>query len=202
MKKLITDTKVTYNKCNKIIHDIKNAQFIISGYIMLGEYDKAKEKISEIYECVKIFDSLNSTGNEVLDFMIKYKKYISERSNIKFYFDNNSNINLSNLHSDLCIAIGNAIDNAIEACFELSKKNNPYVKISIYKTSNDIHFDISNPIETKKNIQLNKYKAVSSKGNPNLHGFGINTINENVKKHNKQVTINKTNDKFLLKFIL
>ena len=181
-------------------HDIKNHLFIIYSYISIGDYEKAKRKIEEVCNIVANKGEDISTGNLSIDSFLKIKtsqikscninlEYVSER----FYID-------QNYENDICIIMGNAIDNAIEACNKIKDKDiDKKIKISLLPKGGNIEIVIENTNYSP--IPVLNGKVMTSKSN-NKHGLGLRIIKYTVEKHNGTLNLQQKDKKVYLKVLL
>lgn len=190
----------------KKIHNIKNFLFVISGYISIGEYTKAIEKISELCDSLVIDDNPVITGNPTIDLFLQNKYIIAKKHNIEFSYQNNilhkfkNNFSISEV--DFCIALGNALDNAIEACLNLNPTIDRIININfsyVPNNPNSIFIEVSNPIEKTVPIINNLIK--SAKLDSSMHGFGIASMKEIAEKYNGKVEFRQEENIFYIKLV-
>lgn len=93
---------------------------------------------------------------------------------------------------DLCVLLGNILDNAIEACEKSSEKN---IEVSIYSDSTKLIITVINNIDfsvLNDNPELN-----TSKTDISSHGYGVKTIKSIAEKYNGQASFYEENNKFV-----
>ncbi|NLC19396.1 MAG: GHKL domain-containing protein [Clostridiales bacterium] len=186
---------------NEFYHNIKNYLLAVEGYINNGEYEKAKDRIKQANDTIN-YESQNTikTGNIGLDALINAKIIRMQKSNIEFDY----NIKIPNVLSidyiDLCIIIGNALDNAIEACININEGARR-ISLTCIQTGNYISIVIINTVaENIPNLEGNDY--ITTKANKNLHGFGLRSIKHIAEKNKGNVIIEQENNQFKIKIIL
>lgn len=184
----------------KKFHNIKNSLFVISGYITIGEYDKALEKISEICNDFTENNNLSITGNSIIDSLIRCKKNTAMQHNIEINCKNKLKFSFNIDELDFCIALGNALDNAIEACVNLSANIKRYINIEFFsKSDNYICVEISNPVENIIPV-VNNY-IYSTKRDNFPHGFGIISMKEITQKYGGKIEFKQKNNTFYVRLI-
>jgi len=186
---------------NAFYHNMKNYLLAVKGYIDDGEYDKATEKIRQANEILNI-ESLNmiKTGNTGLDALINAKIIRMQNSDIEFDYNVKIPNSLSIDYIDLCIIIGNALDNAIEACENICNEARK-ISLTCIQTGNYISIVISNTIS--KLIKTYKgQELITTKKNKNLHGFGLRSIRHIAEKNKGNVIIEQEDNQFTIKIIL
>ena len=178
------EKKILYIQTNfldktTIYHDLKNLLFAVHGYITIGKYEKAKEKIISYCDLIpddKIYS--NNLDNSYINYLIKSKINIIKQNNIDFKFINNLNFEVSIDPSDLCIIIGNSLDNAIEANEKIKDKDKRWIKFDIFSDNVNIIISICNAID--KEVDLNFRTSKKDKTN---HGLGINSVKKAVQRN-------------------
>lgn len=177
-------------KINENYHNIKSSLFVISGYIELGEYEKAKSKIQEICNAMIITNS----QNPILDSFISSKIDRARASNIIFNLPNTSIPKINIDEYDICVAVGNALDNAIEACQKIKDTSKRYIEMSMVKKNSYFNILITNSVAEK--VEINENHVKTSKKEKNIHGFGLKSINNIVQKHNGSILISQGENTF------
>lgn len=197
------------NQINEFYHDMKNYLLAIGGYLESGEYEKAEVKINQASENLNINKQKNIvTGNICLDALLNSKIIKMQQENILFEYKIRIPDNLNLDYIDLCIAIGNALDNAIEACIKIKNdirkilltctQSENYIAITITNTTKGAEVDFNN-VNYLKGI-FNK--SLTTKSNKNLHGYGLQSIIHIVEKNNGNVIIEQKETSFNIQIIL
>lgn len=81
---------------------------------------------------------------------------------------------------DLCIVIGNLLDNAIEACAELPEEER-LIRIYMEMKGNYLYFSLINTAEGKKKPHFRSTKGAG-------HGLGLDRVDQVVRKYGGYVT--------------
>lgn len=186
----------------KKIHNIKNALFVISGYIIIGEYNKALEKISDICDSFEESCHICITGNSIIDILLQYKMNTAKQYNIEIHYINelSHTFSFSGDEMDFCTALGNALDNAIEACANLDSSINRYINVEFSSEADDyISVEISNPVNGIVPVKNNHIN--STKGDNLYHGFGIISMKECVQKYSGKLEFKQKENIFYVKLV-
>jgi len=186
---------------NEFYHNMKNYLLAIDGLINDEDYTKAKEKIKQANE-ILYWESHNriQTGNTCLDALLNAKIIRIQKSNIEFEYNVRIPQNLSIDYIDLCIIIGNALDNAIEAC-ENIVQDLKKISLTCIQTGNYISIVITNTVDKNTPI-LDVQGDITTKADKNFHGFGLRSIRHIAEKNKGNVIIEQGNNQFQLKIIL
>lgn len=180
-------------------HDWNNHLAVIKFLIDEKEYlelEKYIERVSsEIYN-LKKETSIIKTKNVVLDAIINSKIVLAKNLDI----DINVNINLPDkipfTNLELCVLLGNLLDNSIEA--NLGENKNKWINVKIDVLKDNLSLSIDNSIN---NIIINQNgKYLTSKGKSD-HGRGLIQIDNIVNKYNGNI-IRKSEGKIFTTKIL
>ena len=110
-------------------HDYHNHIQTLKAYRHLGETDKIDEYLTILDDDLKTVDTVIKTGNVMIDAVLNSKISIAKTKDIevnaKAIVPKSPNIPAI----DLCVIIGNLIDNAIEACLGQADKNERFIRI-------------------------------------------------------------------------
>ena len=177
---------------NKTMHDIKNQLFALRD-IYINNPNEGMEKIETICEDILSAYTLKFTGIEAVDALITSKMLTMKENNIKF----SNNIYISKDYNfdivDMCVLLGNLLDNAIEANNEVDEEKK-YINLFISQQMDYLSINISNPTNEKRKI--NENVIASTKKHKELHGFGLKSVKDIVSKYNGNCTFKQEDDNF------
>lgn len=124
--------------------------------------------------------SMVSTGNPTLDAILSSKILIAKSHGIAVEQAIFLPEKLSIPQTDLCIVLGNLLDNAIEACNKPNQQQPPYINITIKIHKGMLYFKVVN---SSNGIYLfDNKKLISTKKQPE-HGYGFHNINKIVENY-------------------
>jgi len=168
----------------------------------VGQVEDINHFIEEKMNEMDAASSIVKTGNLLIDSIINYKYNISMKYHINYIYQLSPLLpdRFGNLDGDLCIILGNAIDNAIEAVQKVHiEQREIIIKMNV---SEDVLF-IS--IKNKYNGEIRKNEEdviITSKQNSVHHGYGLQSIEKIVKKNNGNFVINYDGEYFKLSIFL
>ena len=177
----------SYRQNRRIIHDVKKHYFYIQEQINKQHFDDLKNYTSTAIQSIEDNYAKYNTGNLVIDSFITNYDNIATKNNIAFYVRLNVDFNRVPTNDyDLCIILGNLLDNCIAACIKCN--NSRYINISIETTDNDkfvIHCENRSPVidSTARQHSID-------------HGFGLSNISHTVEKNNGFFVYQQKNDIF------
>lgn len=184
---------------NKNTHDIKNFITAVSSYIENQKIDMAKSKIEEFYGKIPSINKIE-TGNDAVNALVQSKlKDIHEQipnSNISIIIPEKVKID----EIDLCILIGNAVDNAVEACKKIPEIGSRMLEIKIFPVNGQLSmlFLNSKYLMEKKSSGLFK----TTKDDTFMHGFGIENMKNICQKYGGTISFDNSETRFNVSILL
>lgn len=168
-------------KILKIRHDHKNFCAGLRGALTAGRIDEAVEILDREYDLNKNEnEGISNTALAIVDI----KKQIAEKKGIDFIWDCKNVEKILIQPTDLAVVLGNALDNAIEACEMLGENEKKYIETNISIKNDTVYAMIKNPVVS----DIDANNLVSSKlGNASNHGFGIISMRQIVKRYSGEV---------------
>ena len=179
-------------------HDFKNIRIAIEKLLERGEYDEALKLIHQCDDALEHpggFHSAFDTGNGIADALLTDKQAKAANHNTQILFQG---VIPSDFLSptDLCVILGNSLDNALDACQKLSAQDHKTVSVSCKCSSGFLFLSITNPIAER--ILIRNNHIATTKDNKTLHGFGLYSLHSIVKKYDGEVLLSSTDDSFTI----
>lgn len=183
-----------YKSMRSILHDMKNHYFSITNYIENQEYEKLQDYMKDaIQKMEQCYAGVNS-GNLVIDAFMNHFKMLSENEHITFSEDISivpDKVPLTDY--DLCVVIGNLLDNAYNAVSQVADKEKT---VSIHISVNDSDSFII--------FVKNTYDANGGNGHTRddfEHGYGLSNIEKIVDTYHGVMQY-KTDDYFAVTIVI
>ncbi|OAB41892.1 ATP-binding protein [Paenibacillus glacialis] len=174
----------SFKSIKRIIHDTNQQFLYIEECIERNELAAAKEHIKTTLNKVEGAYQRVNTGNLVIDALVTNTLNIGQANGIRI--DTKLSLCSQKVHIDrydLCVVIGNMLDNAIEASKKLKIAEDRYILIKIHSTESTLLIHIMNHMENEV-AHLN-----SQKSNPEFHGIGLTNIARICDKYGGHMTI-------------
>ena len=172
-------------------HDFRNHINMILGLLEVGTKEDAIKYIYEINSSINKLDENIYTNNIAVNSILSSKMKVAKEKGIKINLDLKitSEIKISNV--DICIILGNLLDNSIEACDLINK----YKFIDLKIVSENSRLIIK--IENNTNGYVNKAngKFLTTKCSP-MNGIGLTQVDSVVKKYNGYINRKHKNNIF------
>lgn len=191
-KKLQSDQEI-----RRLRHDLKNAYVVLEGHLNAGEYDEAKKFVSQHTNKLNRASAMIHSGFSAIDSIIE-DKLVKIHENHIIYEENLSHMYIGNISvSDIAMAIGLALDNAVEATSQVDGER--YIRVNTYKNINYLIIEISNSIVPGSCPDFTK---TSKKIDIQNHGFGVKGIDEYIKPYDGDKNYTVLEDRVELRMML
>lgn len=170
-----------YQSILSLKHDMNNHLHTISGYMQVGEYEKAQEYVGEIAGEISRIQSFHS-GNAVVDALIGSKTALAEMNGIQVDADMAVPAELKLTDGDLTVMIGNLYDNAIDANLKIMDADKRFIHIKILSDGGNLLFLFENAA-CEEEHSGNADVWATTKKDCFMHGFGIKNIDRIVQMY-------------------
>ncbi|AJS61204.1 ATP-binding protein [Paenibacillus sp. IHBB 10380] len=181
----------SFKSIKRIIHDTNQQFLYIEECIKRNELAAALEHIKTTLNKVEGAYQRVNTGNLVIDALVTNTLNIGQANGIRI--DTKLNLCSEEIHIDrydLCVVIGNMLDNAIEASKKLKIAEDRYILIKIHSTESTLLIHILNHMENEV-AHLHSHKP-----NPEFHGIGLTNIARICDKYGGHMTIETKHNEF------
>ena len=182
-------------------HDLKHQMLNLLTLLQKGEYEKLESDMKQMAE----LDSLNglfvvNTQNSIIDSFVNNQYAVAKEKGIDFRVKIDVPAELPFAGEDLCVILGNALDNAIEAC-ERGQVSKPWISIKLIYDGANLLMTIENSFDGM--IRKNKKgMQISRKANSQQHGIGTYSIQRVVQKYHGYYHVEVMEKEYHLEIIL
>lgn len=186
-----------------IKHDMENHLICIREYMEREDWVYAKKYIEDLLNGENYFkiNSCIDSGNIVIDALLNYKNSIMQKLNIKMFTHIEIPYNFKFNDADICVILGNCIDNSIEAVNYLENENERIINVEIIYRKHSLLLKISNPYQG--NVKMdNQGNFITTKSDAENHGIGLNSVKKAAKKYDGLVNIVSENKVFIVQILL
>lgn len=180
MQKYYAEVENMYRKMRGWRHDYRHHIQVMKVHAVNGEYEAICDYLDMLDDDLTNVETVIKTGNRMADAILNSKLSIAMEQHIKIKAEANVPVALTVSELDLCIIIGNLLDNAIDACLELPIEER-LIRIYMEMKGNYLYFALTNTASGKKKKH---FKTTKGEG----HGLGIARIDAIVKKYGGYVT--------------
>lgn len=160
-------------------HDYHNHIQTIKAYHKLNEDTKLDEYLDDLDDDLTSVDTLIKSGNIIVDAILNSKLSLARNREININAKAAVPSELSISEIDLCIILGNLLDNAVEACLKLSSEEDRQMRVYIDIKRDQLYISVTNTSGGNTYMQNGRY--LSRKGEN--HGFGLMRVDRLVDKY-------------------
>lgn len=159
-------------------HDYHN--HIQTLLALLGDEEKTKKYLLNLNHDLTSVDTVIKTGNVMIDAILNSKLSLIKSKEIKVNAKAVVPPQLNISEIDLCVIIGNLLDNAMEACVQQRDEDERFIRVFIGMLKGQLYISVSNSVGG--DIKKAGKHYLSTKNSPN-HGFGLMRIDNIAAKY-------------------
>ena len=179
MKQQMDEIENIYMTMRGWRHDYHNHLQSLKGFLSLNKVDQMKNYLNELETDLDSIDTLYHSGNLQLDSILNAKLAIAEKGQIRIHCDASIPPQLHVSDLDLCVILGNLLDNAIESCRKIENPDERFIRVYIGILKKQLYISITNATsETVK--QRTDHYFTTKRGD---HGHGLKRVDQVVKKY-------------------
>lgn len=194
MQKYYAEVENMYSRMRGWRHDYRHHIQTMKVHAANREYEEIDRYLDMLDDDLTNVETVIKTGNRMADAILNSKLSLAAQKDIQVKADAKIPVSLTVSELDLCIVIGNLLDNAIEACMELPPEER-LIRIYMEMKGNYLYMALTNTAAGKK-----KKSFRSTKGEG--HGFGIVRADDIVKKYGGYITRASEDEAFSTEVLL
>lgn len=211
MQEHIAEIEHVYSGIRSMKHDMKNTLSVIMQLAAGKEETENAELQAYLSELNRTMDRLEfqfRTGNTVVDTLLNMKYHEAVRTIPDMQMDADRLLFPDNLliqSYDIGIILGNALDNAIEACRKLKGKETDaetFIRLSSFRKGKMIFIEIANSFDGNVIRKRQAEFPVTDKVDKEAHGIGLSNIKSAAGKYHGAIEWSANNKVFTLSIML
>lgn len=187
-----------YRKMERVRHDFKNHIIALQGLLEKKEWENMKSYFQQLKAAADMEDDEEITGNIAIDALLCQKRKLAEEKNISWECDMKIMPECPVDTYDLCVLLGNALDNAIEACERIPDEEARFLIMYAKTIKKCFLLEIRNSTDTS-DIREVEY---SRKRNPEEHGLGFLNIRDVVHQYHGTMNVEIKENIFNLSILI
>jgi sensor histidine kinase regulating citrate/malate metabolism len=180
MGKHITEVENIYKQMRGWRHDYHNHLQVMKAHAASNEIFAISEYLDKLENDLKSVDKVVKTGNIMVDAILNSKISLAASKEIPVNAKASVPKTLSVSEIDLCVLIGNLIDNAAEACLKQQNKSERFIRVYIGRHKEMLYISVSNSVGGE--IRKSGKTYISTKDSDS-HGFGLMRIDRIAEKY-------------------
>ncbi len=198
MKKYCEEVENMYTKMRTWRHDYKNHIQTLKACMELHDYDEVTSYLDQLDNDLTNVDTVIKTGRVPVDALLNTKLSVAKQNSIKINAKAQIFKECSVKDIDLCVIIGNLLDNAIEENLKLPPERR-FLRVYIGKKNTYLYIVFTNAAGKKQN-KLGLLFASSKYGAS--HGFGLAGVWSRVKKYGGSFNVDSEDGGFTAEILI
>lgn len=180
MSKQVEEVNEIYMTMRGWRHDYHNHLQKLKAHLATGQIEEAVKYLGDLEGDLDNIRVKYTTGNISLDAILNSKLSIAEKEGIEINCKTEITGNLAVADIDLCVIMGNLIDNAVESCRKMPVEDRRFLRIYICIRKKQLYIAVTN--STGEVVRKLDAEYISNKRGD--HGHGLKRIDIIVDKYN------------------
>lgn len=161
------------NEIRAIRHDFRHFVGVLQSLVNDGRYAELKNFLNEYTKRTDMEPLPIFCENVVANSILGYYSLRLKENNISFQFTCVIPEKFPVADSDLCVILGNGLENAMEACIKMNSEETRYINVEAREVNQQFLIKITNTFNGI--IKQEKDRFISTKETP-YHGIGLQNI--------------------------
>lgn len=159
-------------------HDYHNHMQVMKAQLAMGSLIKIGDYLDALEKELDHVDTLVKSGNMMVDAILNSKLTLARRQGISINCKVRVPEKISVEDVDLCVILGNLMDNALEAC-RLIEERERFLRIYMTVNKSQLYLSIQNSARAEPDFDERNY-ITKKRGN---HGLGMKRVQAAVEKY-------------------
>lgn len=160
-------------------HDYHNHIQVMKAYLDLNKYSDMEKYLDELDQDLRQIDKVVKTGNLMVDAILNSKLSLGLNRDIDINVKATVPKDIKVADIDLCVVIGNLMDNAMENTLKLEKKDK-FIRVYIREMKGQLYISVTNSYGGE--VKKSGLEYLTTKLGKN-HGFGLKRVDSIVNKY-------------------
>lgn len=182
MERYCDEVQNMYQQMRGWRHDYRGQIQTMKAYLAMGKLAELESFLSELDQDLAEVDMVIKTGNVMIDAVLNSKISLAKARDIKVdakaIVPRELQTTITEL--DLSLIIGNLMDNAMEACLELTDPKERFIRVYIDILKGQLYIYIMNAAVGRRKRIGRRYESTKHSQN---HGFGLIRVDKVVEKY-------------------
>ncbi len=198
LQKHYNEVENMYRQMRGWRHDYKNHIAAMKIHLQQGNYELLGNYLNELNEDLTNVDTVLKTGNVMVDAILNSKISLAEAKNINVDATAKVPEKIRVSDTDICVIIGNLLDNAIEACCKLEDCDKRFIRIYIGLLKQQLYISVSNSVGGEIRKSGKTYFTTKNEN----HGFGLKRIDKIVSGYGGYINRQDETDVFATEIMI
>jgi len=197
LRKYCDEVESMYTKMRGWRHDYHNHIQALQASMELENYDEVRSYLRQLNDDLTQVDTAVKTGRVMVDAILNGKMNIAAQNKIPVNVKARLPEGVGVSDTDLCVIIGNLLDNAVEENKKLPEKDR-FIRVYIGRKNTQLYLAFTNAAGQKQKRRGALFS--SSKGLD--HGFGLRRVESLVKKYGGLFTADSEDGGFTAEILI
>ena len=180
MEKHCEEVENMYRQTRGWRHDYRNHIQTMKAYLSMGRYEELAEYLDQLDMDLSQVDTVVKTGNVMVDAVLNSKISVARAKQIAVDAKARVPQHMSVAEVDLCVILGNLLDNAIEACMGIEEGSQRFIRIYIDVLQGQLYLYVLNATAGILKRRGNSYLSTKDSRE---HGYGLMRMDRVVEKY-------------------
>ena len=160
-------------------HDYKHHIQTMKAHLAMKQYDVLENYLNDLDVDLTTVDTVVKTGNVRIDAVLNSKLAVAKKKQIPVNAKAIVPKELPVSEVDLCIILGNLLDNAMEACEKQPAEDSRFIRVYIGILKSQLYIYVANSMTNDIKKQGKTYLTTKTGG----HGFGLLRVDRVVARY-------------------
>ena len=161
-------------------HDYRSHIQVMKAHAAQGNWQAVAAYLDQLETDLAAVDTVVKTGNVMVDAVLNSKISVARSREIDVEAKAKVPQQLSIAEVDLCVILGNLLDNAIEACMQIPREGKRFIRIYIDVLQGQLYLYVINTAMEGLRRQGRTYLSTKSRRE---HGYGLMRMDRVVEKY-------------------
>ncbi len=180
MEKHCEEVENMYRQTRGWRHDYRNHIQTMKAYLSMGRYGELAIYLDQLEEDLCQVDTVIKTGNVMVDAVLNSKISVARSRRIAVEAKAKVPQQLAIAEVDLCVILGNLLDNAIEACMQIPQEGRRFIRIYIDVLQGQLYLYVINAAMGELRRHGHTYLSTKTRRE---HGYGLMRMDRVVEKY-------------------
>ncbi len=159
-------------------HDYRNHIQTMKAYRALGQNELLDQYLQKLDEDLTAIDPIIKSGNLTVDAILNSKLSVARSQGVHIHAKAQLPETITVSQVDLCVILGNLMDNAVEACLRCPEPSDRFLRLYLSVRQGQLYLSITNASPTRPQKRAGFYVSAQGAG----HGLGLMRVRQAVKK--------------------
>ncbi|MBQ8798584.1 MAG: sensor histidine kinase [Lachnospiraceae bacterium] len=185
-KEYYTDIMAKDEELRRFRHDMAAHARVLRAYCEKSEDVEIKHYVDSMIRETTRYERKAYTGNHGVDAILSGIEQETKEKKIGFTVEGVLPTQIRVEEYDLCIILSNLLKNAIEACEQVSKVSERYIKLQVGSYEENLYLSVENSVVNEIKVENNR--LYTTKTDKKSHGIGSENVARAVEKYGGTVT--------------